>query len=133
MDLDAVNRELAEIVDRLIDTPVDDFATRYALQLRRDELKEAASAHRVDFDPPRPTDDLAAELTARESQLEAVISSGIDLVTQAGGGSESGGSSMSTGESGLNEMGRAAQGAPEIKSRIARLREILESRADDQP
>ena len=49
-DLDAVNRELAEVVDALNATPSDDFAARHALRTRQDQLRELAAEFRVDAD-----------------------------------------------------------------------------------
>lgn len=130
-DLDAIRRELAEIVDLLSATPGDDFATRHALMKRRDELRAAADRHRTDHDEQRPTEDLQAELAAREAQLEALVGEAMDMVTQAGGsgGGGTGAGYVSAGEAGINVAMRDAGGAPQIRERIARLRQILESRS----
>jgi hypothetical protein len=71
---------------------------------------------------------LRIELAARESQIKAMYGSGIDMVTQAGGGSGTGGSYTSASEGGVNKQIRDASGAPEVIARIARLREILADR-----
>jgi hypothetical protein len=130
-DLDAVNRELAEVVDALNNTPSDDFAARHALRTRQDELRELAAGFRVDADEQRSTEDLRIELAARESQINAIYGSGIDMVTQAGGGSGTGGSYTSAAEGGINRQVRDASGAGEVQARIARLREILADRGED--
>ena len=127
-DLDSINRELAKVVDALNNTPSDDFAARYALRTRQDELRELAAGFRVDADEQRSTKDLRVELAARKSQLDAIYRSGIDMVTQAGGGSGTGGSYTSGAEGGVNRQVRAASGAAEVQTRIARLREILAAR-----
>lgn len=130
-DLDAVNRELAEVVDALNATPTDDFAARHALRTRQDELRELAAGFRVDADEQRSTEDLRIELAAREAQLDAIYKSGLDLVTQSGGGSATGGSYTSAGEAGINQKIRGASGAGEVQARIARLQEILADRGPD--
>lgn len=129
-DLDAVRRELGEIVDRLNATPIDDFAARHALLTRRDELRAVADRHRADHDEQRSTEDLRSELTAREAQLQALVGEAMDMVTQAGGsgGGGTSGGYISAGEAGINVAMRDAGGAPEIRARIAKLRQILEAR-----
>lgn len=128
-DLDAINRELAEIVDALNAAADDDFAARYDLKVRQDQLRAAAAAFRVDIDEQRPTEDLEKELAARRSQLDAIIADPLDLVTQAGGtGDLTGGVFTSAGEAGINEAIRDAGGAPEVRARIARLEELLATR-----
>jgi len=70
-------------------------------------------------------------LAAREAQIDAIYNSGLDLVTQSGGGSQSGGSYTSAGEGAINQRMREASGAGEVQARIARLREILAAREDE--
>lgn len=128
-DLDDINRELAEVVDALNTTPNDDFAGRHELRKRQDELREMAASYRTDADEQRSTEDVARELAALEEQRTRIIESGIDLVTQAGGGSRTGGSYVSAGEAALNQGVRDAAGLGDIESRIARLRQVLEARS----
>lgn len=130
-DIDAINRELAEVVDALNATPSDDFAARYALRTRQDELRELAAEFRVDADEQRSTEDLRRELKMMEQRLEGIYGSGMDLVTQSGGGSGTGGSYTSAAEGGMNAQIREASGLGDIQARIARLREILASRSED--
>ena len=130
-DLDEVNRELLEVIDALNNTPSDQFAARHALRTRQDELRELAAGFRVDADEQRSTQELRIELAARESQLNAIYGSGLDLVTQSGGGSRTGGSYTSAGEAGINSQIREASGGGEVTARIHRLREILAAREDE--
>ncbi len=127
-DLDAINRELAEVVDALNATPADDFAARHALRTRQDELRERAAEFRVDADEQRSTAALEAELHALETQLTAIYDSGLDLVTQAGGGSGTGGSFTSAAEGGMNLQIREASGLGAIQARIAKIREVVADR-----
>lgn len=129
-DLDAVNRELAEVVDALNNTPSDDFAARHALRTRQDELRELAAGFRVDADEQRSTEDLRRELAAREAQVTAIYGAAMEQVSQSGGGGDFGSSTVAA-EGGLTTKGRQAQGAAEIRARIARLREILADRGED--
>lgn len=131
-ELDAINRELAEVVDALNATPADDFARRHELRKRQDELREEAARFRVDADESRPTEDLARELAALEAQRERIIESGIDLVTQAGGGSRTGGSYVSAGEIALNRGVKEAAGLRDIETRIAKLRRLLDLRSSTE-
>ncbi len=130
-DLDAVNRELAEVVDALNATPTDDFAARHALRTRQDELRELAAQFRVDADEQRSTEDLRRELAARETQITAIYGAAMEQVSQSGGGGGDFGSPVAAAEGGLTAKGRDATGAPEIRSRISRLREILAAREAD--
>lgn len=127
-DLDAVNRELAEVVDALNATPVDDFAARHALRTRQDALRERAAHFRVDADEQRSTEDLRRELAAREAQITELYGAAMEQVSQSAGGGPGGGAMTASGEGGLVEKGREAMGAPAIRSRIFRLQEILASR-----
>jgi hypothetical protein len=129
-DLDAVNRELAEVVDALNATPTDDFAARHALRTRQDELRELAAAFRVDADEQRSTEDLRRELAAREAQVTAIYGAAMEQVSQSGGGGGDFGSPVAAAEGSLTAKGRDATGAPEIRARIARLREILAAREE---
>lgn len=129
--LEDINRELAEVIDELNATPADDLARRHELRKRQDELRELAASYRVDADEQRSSEDLARELAALEAQRDKIIESGIDLVTQAGGGSRTGGSYVSSGEISLNRDVREAAGLGDIESRIARLRQLLEARQTD--
>ena len=130
-ELDAINRELGEVVDALNATPDDDFARRHELHKRQDELRELAAKFWVDADAQRPIEDLARELTALEAQRDSIMESGIDLVTQAGGGSQTGGSYTSAGEAALSRGVKEAAGLGNIESRISKLRQLLEARAAD--
>ena len=127
-DIDEINRELAAVIDALNAVADDDFGSRHALRTRQDELRRLAARFRVDADEQRSTDDLRSELDSRVSQLDAMYEAGIDMVAQAGGGSQTGGSFTSAGEGGLNAKGREAAGGTEVKARIARLRQILAER-----
>ena len=129
-ELDAINRELAEVVDQLNATADDDFARRHELHKRQDELRERAAKFRVDADEDRSTEDLTRELASLEAQRDQIIESGIDMVTQAGGGSRTGGSYASAAEIALNRGVREAAGLGDIESRIAKLRQLLEARSE---
>jgi len=129
-DLDAVNRELAEIVDALSKTPADDFAARHALRTRQDKLRELAVQFRVDADEQRSTEDLRRELAAREAQVTAIYGAAMEQVSQSGGGGGDFGSPVAAAEGGLTARGRQSQGAAEVRSRIARLRAILAAREE---
>lgn len=131
-DLDALNAELAEIIDGLNATPAHDFAARYELRKRQDQLRAAAEAFRTDFDSHRPTEDVEKELAARRSQLEAIIADPLDLVTQAGGsgGGATGGGYTSAREGSINEAMREAGGASQVRARISQLEQILAQRAE---
>ena len=127
-DLDAVNRELAEVFDALNNTPADDFAARPALRTRQDKLRELAVRFRVDADEQRSTEDLRRELAAREAQVTAIYGAAMEQISQSGGGGGDFGSPVAAAEGGLTAKGRESQGAAEVRSRIARLREILAAR-----
>ena len=130
-DVNEINRRLAAVVDELNATPTTDFAKRHELRTRQDELRALAARHRTDFDDSRSSADLGAELAARRAQLDALAEAGIDLVTQAGGGSGTAGSYTSAGEGALNAKIREANDADTIRARIAKLEELLSGRRDE--
>ena len=127
-----VNRELAEVVDALNNTPSDDFVARHALRTRQDALRELAVKFRVDADEQRSTEDLRRELAARETQVTELYGAAMEQISQShGGGGGFGGDMTAAAEGGLVEKGRDAMGGPQIRARIARLREILAAREDE--
>lgn len=127
MKLDDINRELAEIQDRLLAAADDGFAEKHRLLVRRDELREMAAGHRIDLDADRSDADLLAELAARRSQLAAVERDRIDMVMQSGGGG-SGSGYEGWGGAQLNQQIDQGQGRDEIVARIGRLTSILADR-----
>lgn len=133
MDLDAINRELAEVVDALNATPADDFAVRHELHTRQDALREMAAQYQRDADESRSTDDLHRELAAREAQIASIYGSAMEQVAQSSGGGPGGGALTAAAEGGLVAKGREASGAPAIRARIARLRQLLAERDDAGP
>lgn len=127
-DLDSINRELAEVVDALNATPSDHFAARHELRTRQDQLRELAAGFRVDADDQRSTEDLRRELTARETQVTAIYGAAMEQISQSSGGGPGGQGHTAAAEGALTAKGRESMGAPAIRARIFRLREILAER-----
>ncbi len=130
-DLDSINRELAEVVDALNATPSDDFAARHALRTRQDRLRELAAGFRVDADEHRSTEDLRRELAARETQVTAIYGAAMEQISQSAGGGPGGTGDTAAAEGALTAKGRESMGAPAIRARIFRLREILAAREEE--
>ena len=129
-DLERIFRELGGIQDRLSALPDDAFAERYELRIRQEELRDQMATSRISsFDEKRSTNELLVELSGQRARLASIESQHIDMVSQSG--------SLDAGainpDEGLNrEMDRAA-GAGEIRSRIGRIKGILQDRGVDVP
>lgn len=130
LSLDELNRRLGEIQDRLLELGPEDFAARYELQLERDRLRKQSRRHSSDRDSNRPSQELLAELRARESALEQIRRGMVNSAAQAGGGG--GGSGSFEGPLDgfkINHAMTSATGADKLMQRIARLETILKSAA----
>ena len=125
---DAVSRRLAEIQDELLDLEPSEFKARYELQKERDGLRDLVRGH-FDTDAGRSTEDLLAELAAREEALEQIQESMVNSAGMSGGGGAETGSYAGPADGlNLNTEILASSGAMELSQRIARLRTILTER-----
>lgn len=88
-NLDSLNRELADIQDRLLALAPDDFEERYRLQSRQDELRNEAAGFEQDWLKERSTEDLEAELAQLRRHAEELVASKSGMVSGKGGGSHS--------------------------------------------
>ena len=119
VDLDELVAELAAVQDELLATPIDDFARRYELNKRQDELREQVAS--FDPDAGRSRAELEAELKALRAQVAAIEKQRIDLVKQAGSGGGSRGEMSNLGGVSLNLGIERAQGMPQLLARIGRI------------
>ena len=120
LSLDELNRRLARIQDRLLELGPEDHARRYELKVEQD---------RRDID--RPSDDLKAELAAREKELEAIRRKMVNAAAQAGGGGGGAGSFEGPLDAfKINNALKSGSNADALIQRIARLETILEERGD---
>lgn len=126
-------KELADILQQLIDLPDDAFAERYALRGRQEELRATLRSAENPLDTGRSDQELLAELTALRSQMKAIEGQRIDLVTQAGSGGASSSEMGNLGGVQINKGIDDAHGLPRIKSRIGILKNMLESRGVEIP
>lgn len=124
-ELDRVLRELARVQEELLALPDDAFAARHDLRQRQDQLRAEATRLRSDLPDTRPRREIEAELRALEKRLDGIRRQRIDLVSQAGAGSETG-ELGNLGGVAINRGIEEAQGAGEIRARMARLRARLE-------
>ena len=114
--LDQVRQELAEIHDRLLALPADEFAERAQLRSRQNELR-AMSRQMVEGQPLHD----ATTLKAAYARLQEVRD---NLIEARVGASSSGGDAALGGFTvALNQAIDAGVGTAEIE---ARLREILD-------
>ena len=132
-EVDAVLRELSDIQDRLIELPVDAFAERYKLRLRRDELRAQAAEFAQDWDAEQSSEDLLAELAAMKERLADAERQRIDVVSQSGGGGTEGPGASGLGGVSLNKAIDEAQGIGDIRVRIERIKDILIGRGVEVP
>ena len=128
-DLDRIFSELSEISIRLTELPKDAYDDRARLETRREELKADAAGIRDQAPDPRPTSEIKTELESLQDRLRQVQSSEIDVVSQHGGGGlELSGASHAFD---INRQIEAAQGADELRERIAYLERVLADRAEN--
>lgn len=125
---DVINRRLAEIQDELLGLEPSEFKARYDLQKERDGLRDLVRGN-IDMDSGRSTEDLLAELAAREKALEQIQESMVNSAGMSGGGGADTGSYAGPADGlRLNTEILASSGAMELSQRIARLRTILTER-----
>jgi DNA repair exonuclease SbcCD ATPase subunit len=130
-DIDAIFHEITEIDQQLSDLPEDAFDERARLQARHEELRQQAARLAAESDVDRPIGELETELAALRQQLDAIEGERIDMVQQSGGGDAAGPGAEGLGGVSLNRQIEAAQGADEIKARIAVLERQLHERGVD--
>jgi len=130
-DIDAIFHEITEIDQKLTELPDDAFEERLQLQQRHDELHREAAALAADADANRPIGEIEAELAALRQQLDSIEGKRIDMVQQSGGGDASGPGAEGLGATSLNWQIEEAQGADQIKARIALLKKQLSDRGVD--
>ena len=131
MEKDLVLR-LAEIQDALLALPDDAFAERYELLQERYELRDRAASYADELESGRSDAELLAELAALRKQMKALHKQKINLVSQAGGGSDAG-EMGNLGGVGINAQMMKASGADQIVARIGRITGMLEDRGVEIP
>jgi hypothetical protein len=124
-------RLLSEVQDELIALPDDAFAQRWELRKRQDELREQAREFSYPMYEDKFDDELLAELRALREQMKWIEKQRIDLVVQAGSGGVSNMGNL--GGVAINKGIDDAQGLPQIKSKIGRIKGILEDRGVTVP
>jgi hypothetical protein len=126
-----IARQLARIQDELIALPDDAFAERWELRKQQDELRERAREFSYAMYEDKFDDELLDELRALRDHMKSIEKQRIDLVVQAG----SGGVSMMGNLGGvqINKGIDDAQGLPQIKAKIGRIKGILTDRGVEIP
>lgn len=130
-DTDIVAR-LVAVNDAIWALPEGAFSEKHRLLKQRDQLREEAAQFAVDMDAQRPDKDLLAELSGLRSQFKEMEKQKIDLVSQAGGGSDTG-EMGNLGGIALNARMMEANGANRIQARIGLIKGILTDRGIDYP
>jgi hypothetical protein len=123
---------LVAVNDAIWALPDDAFSEKHKLLKERDRLREESSRFAVALDAQRPDKDLLAELSGLRSQLKEAEKQKIDLVSQAGGGSDTG-EMGNLGGIALNARMMEANGANRIQGRIGIIKGILKDRAVEYP
>jgi hypothetical protein len=119
-------RQLSAIQDELNALPDDAFAERWELRGRQDELREIAREFSYERYEDKFDDELLEELRSLRDQMKAIERQRIDLVVQAGSGGMSNMGNL--GGVAINKGIDDAQGLPQIKAKIGRIKGILEDR-----
>ena len=122
--------ELAEVQDRLIALPDDAFAERFELLKRQDRLRQEAAEYTAGVDAERPTEDLLAELAALRLRRDRLESQHVNVMLQASNVDAAGFSGHADAAQANRQMD-AAQGLPQLVSRIGRIKGILGDRGVD--
>lgn len=131
LKLDELNRRLAQIQDRLLELGPDDHAQRYRLKIEQDQLRGQARRFATERDVDRSTEDLKAELRAREKTLDEVRRKMLNAAAQAGGGGGGAGSFEGPLDAfKINNALISGSNAEALMQRIARLETILEERGE---
>lgn len=131
LTLDELNRRLARIQDRLLELGPGDHAQRYRLKVEQDRLRGQARRFARDRDVDRSTEDLKAELEAREKALEEVRRKMMNAAAQAGGGGAGAGSFEGPLDAfKINNALISGSNAEALMQRIARLETILGERGE---
>ena len=131
LDIDELNRRLAQIQDRLLELSPNDHAQRYQLKVEQDRLRRQARRFATERDVERSSEDLKAELLARESALEEVRRKMMNAAAQAGGGGAGAGSFEGPLDAfKINNALISGSNAEALMQRIARLQTILRERGD---
>jgi len=82
-DLDAVLGRLLAVTNELQDLRGDDFARRFELEVKRDQLRAEARDFTERKDERRSINDLESELLSRRTQLDELNKSKINMTYQA--------------------------------------------------
>jgi hypothetical protein len=127
-DLDSIFHELEAIDEQLDTLPADAFNERITLRQRKEELKAEVADLASHSDKLQPTDRLQAERAALRHKLDTIGSDYVDVEVLGGGGGESVPGTEGPDATGLDHQIDHAQGADEIRARIAEIDAILRDR-----
>lgn len=128
LTLDELNAQLGEIQDRLSELGSSDFAEKHRLKTEQDRLRKMAGKYRQERDKNRPTEELLAELKARQSSLDEFRKKMPEAAKAAGSGLTAGSWSGPGDVTQVNETMKSAQGIEAQMQRIAHLEGILKER-----
>jgi peptidoglycan hydrolase CwlO-like protein len=128
--IEELNRRLGEIQDQLLALDPSDFAEKHRLKTEQDRLRNLAADYRQDRDTHRTSEDLLAELKAREQALDAFRKKLPEAAKAASAGLGPGAWEGPGDIQRLNEGIKSAHGIEELTQRIAKLQAILKERGD---
>ena len=129
--LEELNSRLARIQERLLELSPDDHARRYELKVEQDRLRRQARRYATEGDVDRSSEDLKAELAAREKELEAIRRKMMNTAAQAGGGGGGAGSFEGPLDAfKINNALKSGSNVEALMHRIARLETILKERGE---
>ncbi len=128
--LEELNRQLGAIQDQLLELGPNDFGEKHRLKTEQDRLRNLAGKYRQDWDANRPSEDLLAELKAREAALEGFRKKMLEASKAATSGLSPGAWEGPGDTMRINEGMKSAHGIEEQMHRIAQLETILKERGD---
>lgn len=127
--LDEILAELDRIQERLADLPEDAFDAKAQLQSRQADLRSEAA--RLREESPVPNEDLVDRLNRLEARWEQLRKERINLISQAGGGSEGGDFGFVSDAAEINRQIDEANDLQELETEIADIRRRLRERGVD--
>ena len=128
--LEELNHQLGKIQDQLLELGPNDFAKKHRLKTEQDRLRNLAGKYRQDRDAHRSSEDILAELKAREAALEAFRQKMPEASKAAASGLSAGAWEGPGDTMRINQGMKSAHGVEEQIQRIAQLETILKERGN---
>jgi len=128
LSIGEIDKELAEIDEKLNTIPADDFSERVDLHERHLELRTRAAALNADADRQRSTGDIEIEIQSLRQRIAVVQGVMIETAVQDSEGNVAGPDQQDRSSSAMNREIADARGVPAMENRLRKLTRILADR-----